>query len=60
MNQSRLQFFVTCPSCKSKFGVNPEVVLKYLDRVLGEYAREFERVEKRLRESKEEAGKSEK
>jgi len=33
MNKHLLKFWVTCPKCKQKFGVNPETVLYYLDRL---------------------------
>ena len=28
------KFWVTCPDCKRKFGVNPGVVLKYMNRLI--------------------------
>ena len=53
MDRQRLNFFLTCPSCKRKFGVKPEVVFKYLDRLLEETKKQLnEEVEKvRKRES---------
>jgi len=33
MDKQRLNFFLTCPSCKRKFGVEPEVVFKYVHRL---------------------------
>jgi len=52
MDKSRFQFFVTCPDCKRKFGVSPEVVLKYLDRLLNEFE---ERIKQGMEKVKERA-----
>jgi len=52
MDRQRLNFFLTCPSCKRKFGVRPEVVFKYLDRLL-------EETKKQLNEEKEKVRKRE-
>jgi len=53
MDKQRLNFFLTCPSCRRKFGVKPEVVFKYVDRLLDETKKQLnERMEKvRERES---------
>ncbi|MFH1565157.1 MAG: hypothetical protein ABIC82_04920 [bacterium] len=32
-------FFVGCPKCKKKFGVQPKYVFMYLDRVFGKHAK---------------------
>ena len=47
MDKQRLNFFLTCPSCKRKFGVTPETVFKYLDRL-------FKELEENLRKKAEE------
>ena len=36
MDKQRLNFFLTCPFCKRKFGVTPDTVFKYLHRVFDE------------------------
>lgn len=36
MNKELLKFWVTCPDCKRKFGVDPFIVLKYVDRLFNE------------------------
>ena len=36
MDKQRLNFFLTCPFCKKKFGVTPDTVFKYLDRLFNE------------------------
>ena len=41
MNQEKNRFWVTCPFCKKKFGVNSEKVLKHVDRLVNEGARKF-------------------
>jgi len=40
MDIERMQFFVTCPKCKHKFGTLFGIVLKYLDRLLRQIAKE--------------------
>lgn len=54
MNKERNRFWVTCPSCKRKFGIRPQTVLKYVDRLFGELGKEIES------EGKERARKQEK
>lgn len=34
MNSNNLKFWVTCPYCRKKFGTSPELVFKYLDRIM--------------------------
>ncbi len=36
MNSNNLKFWVTCPYCRKKFGTSPELVFKYLDRIMPE------------------------
>lgn len=36
MEKQRLNFFLTRPFCKKKFGVTPETVFKYLYRIFDE------------------------
>ena len=33
MKRYLLKFWIACPKCKHKFGVNPETVLYYFDRL---------------------------
>jgi len=47
MEKQRLNFFLTCPFCKKKFGVKPEVVFKYMDRL-------FNQLDENLRKTVEE------
>ena len=44
----RSQFFVTCPHCKRKFGVAPEVVLNYVDRLFTKVWRNIEKSAKKM------------
>ena len=43
MSNEPLKFWITCPSCKQPFGVEPRAILQYLNRVLD--ARMGERAE---------------
>lgn len=36
MDKENLKFWVTCPYCRKKFGTSPELVFKYLDRIMPE------------------------
>ena len=36
MDSRSLKFWVTCPYCRKKFGTSPELVFKYLDRIMPE------------------------
>ncbi len=36
MDSKNLKFWVTCPYCRKKFGTSPELVFKYLDRIMPE------------------------
>jgi len=36
MHSKNLKFWVTCPYCRKKFGTSPELVFKYLDRIMPE------------------------
>jgi len=47
MDKQRLNFFLTCPFCKRKFGVKPETVFKYMDRL-------FNQLDENLRKTVEE------
>ena len=49
MDKQRLNFFLTCPFCKKKFGVTPETVFKYLDRVFNDIDQEMKKVEEKVR-----------
>lgn len=37
MNKTKLMFFVSCPECKRKFGVEPKYILMYLSRIIDHY-----------------------
>lgn len=37
MNKAKLMFFVSCPECKRKFGVEPKYILMYLSRIIDHY-----------------------
>ena len=35
MSHDPLKFWITCPNCKTAFGVEPRAIVQYLNRVLG-------------------------
>ena len=35
MSHDQLKFWITCPNCKTAFGVEPRAIVQYLNRVLG-------------------------
>jgi len=49
MEKQKLNFFLTCPFCKKKFGVIPETVFKYLDRVFNDIDQELKKAEEKVR-----------
>ncbi len=36
MSSDRHKFWVTCPSCSEKFGVNASTVFKYVNRIVAD------------------------
>ena len=40
MSNEQLKFWITCPTCKTAFGVEPRAIPPYLNRVLGALAAE--------------------
>ena len=36
-----MKFWITCPRCKHKFGVDVGVVFKYLERILGQHPKPY-------------------
>jgi len=48
MNQEKMKFWLTCPYCKRKFGVPPEVVMKYADRLFAQLEGELRGTGKKL------------
>lgn len=52
MEKQRLNFFLTCPFCKKKFGIRPETVFKYMDRLLDEIEKEFEKTKQDLEQKR--------
>lgn len=56
MDKQRLNFFLTCPHCQKKFGIRPEIVLKYLDRLFDQLEDDLrEKVEEKVRNKKRES-----
>lgn len=41
MDKEKSKFFVFCPSCKKKFGIYPETVFKYVDRIVNQLQEEY-------------------
>ena len=54
MNNDKRKFWITCPKCKHKFGVEPELIFKYLDRLLGQVDRQLERNKERMKKGESE------
>lgn len=48
MNKELMKFWVTCPKCKQKFGVEPKVVMKYLERVIDQHKHDLGAIEEIL------------
>lgn len=48
MNKAKLMFFVSCPECRRKFGVEPKYILMYLTRVIDHYKNRFKRISEML------------
>jgi len=53
MTKKNLRFWITCPHCKKSFGVPPDLVLKFLDRLLTELTASIERSERKIQKEKE-------
>jgi len=52
MEKQRLNFFLTCPFCQKKFRIRPETVFKYMDRLLDEIEKEFEKTKQDLEQKR--------
>lgn len=50
MNRAKHKFWVTCPSCEQKFGVKPQTVLKYVDRLFSELGKKIEKKARKAQE----------
>jgi len=48
MNKELLKFWITCPDCKKKFGVEPKLVMKYIGRVIDQHKRKVGTIEEVL------------
>ena len=48
MNKAKLMFFVSCPACKRKFGVEPKYITMYLARIIANYKERFGRISEML------------
>jgi len=52
MNKQLMKFWITCPKCKQKFGVKPEIVIKYMDRLFGELESRIQKKGQELQQRK--------
>lgn len=41
-------FFVSCPKCKRKFGVEPKYIMMYLARIFENYKTRFKKISEML------------
>lgn len=48
MDKFKLMFFVSCPQCKKKFGVEPKYISMYLSRIIAQYKERFGRISEML------------
>jgi hypothetical protein len=48
MNKAKLMFFVSCPACKKKFGIEPKYITMYLHRIIANYKERFKRISEML------------
>ena len=48
MNKAKLMFFVGCPKCKHKFGVEPKYILMYLSRIYDSYKGQYGKISQML------------
>jgi hypothetical protein len=48
MNKGKLMFFVSCPKCKRKFGVEPKYIMMYLTRIFENYKTRFKKISEML------------
>lgn len=48
MNNAKLMFFVSCPGCKRKFGVEPRFIMMYLTRIVAHYQERFGKISEML------------
>jgi len=48
MNKAKLMFFVSCPKCGRKFGVEPKYIMMYLSRIIDNYKDRFQRISEML------------
>lgn len=39
-NIGKLMFFVSCPKCKKKFGIEPKYILLYIKRIVGAFGKQ--------------------
>ncbi|MFH1564277.1 MAG: hypothetical protein ABIC82_00270 [bacterium] len=40
-NPSKLMFFVSCPKCKKKFGIEPKYIFLYIKRIVASFGEKF-------------------
>ncbi len=47
-------FFVSCPKCKRKFGVEPKYIMMYLNRIFENYKTRFKKISEMLNAAQDE------
>lgn len=52
-DKAKMMFFVSCPDCKRKFGVEPRFIMMYLTRVIAHYKERFGRISEMLQAAQE-------
>lgn len=48
MEKSKLMFFVSCPKCKHKYGVEPKYIMMYLSRIIERYKEHYGKISEML------------
>lgn len=48
MNKEKMKFWIACPKCGQKFGVEPKLVMKYIGRVIDRHKHDISGIEEVL------------
>jgi hypothetical protein len=56
MKKGTLLFWVSCPDCKRKFGIEPKYIFKYIDRMIDHEKHRIDGVEDLLTAVQDELG----
>jgi len=51
MNKEGAKFWITCPHCKQKFGIDPKIIIKYADRLINRLESKIQERAKEIRDA---------